>query len=358
MVICSQAFAGDLALLRRLREGNAEAASEVRKQLEAYIEASCSPIGDRRDRMSAISVLLDAMSANQYERLGHYRGNIPLGRFIAIETMDLLLGFILHLAEQDRNRAWRVFESFYLQKVRGWLRRSYGEDYEDIFHELKIALVEDEWFFLKKLEDERRQSTVDSNIMSRLFMKAYRVAMDWFRRKEGRMHIPRALDTTLEKAIFIAIRKKGPDPVTVRSALPDKILAGLSDGEFEEAFGRVLLLVPVKREMVSIDDVNVADNANMSENQLINSMDFRAHIRTLSEAERIRLSRFLTGQKPAEIARSEGVSVEKINEWRRRFIDRAKRKLNPEADATGDFIKDNKDRSPRFGRAGNTGDGV
>lgn len=210
------------ASLRAALNGDGAAGADFLRRISGIVWTSCTILaGDGSEARAAFQDVVEALRADDFSRLGGYKGRGRAETYVAVVTRDLLAMRILRLLQDDRQRGWAAFERFFAVDLQRLVRRRLGGPvYEDMradaYQEICVALIEDDYRRLRLYSGH-------GSFTGFVLRTADRLLIDFVRSVASRRRFPAAVVRlgSLEQDVFKLLAWRGvpPDVESVSAAL-------------------------------------------------------------------------------------------------------------------------------------------
>ncbi len=238
---------GDQRLARAVLAGDRKAAERFVQRMADPIWTACRLLtASDADARDAFGVVMVALQEDGFRRLRPYDGRSRLETFVSLLVRDLLAQRMLRLFQDDANRGWRAFESFFQADIkRVVLRRLPGAAYEDMrrdaYQEVSVALLEDNYRRLRAYSGMGSFTGFVIQVVDRLIV-------DFIRSFSARRRAPAAVKrlSALDQEVFKLVHWEGaePRPDVLAPLLAQRVQPAPSPSDVAGALARVQQSVP------------------------------------------------------------------------------------------------------------------
>src|SRR5579863_328514 len=106
--------AGDQSLVRAVIAGDRKAAERFIQRMADPIWTACRLLtGHESEARDAFGSVMASLQEDGFRRLRPYDGRSRIETFVSLVVRDLLAQRMLRLFQEDGNKGWRAFESFF-----------------------------------------------------------------------------------------------------------------------------------------------------------------------------------------------------------------------------------------------------
>ena len=356
---------GDLLLVHKVIQGAEGAWEQFVRRHSDLIYSFCHlvfPIDAVADEYLNI---LRSLRADDFAILRAFNGRAKLSTYLTLKIADLLATRLLRIFNEDPERAWKAFESFFKADITRIIARQFpfspmhqtlddGSSREDLYQEICVLLVEQDYRRLRSYDERGSFTGYIRQIVRNL-------CMDLFRKRQGRRRIPEVILQLpeLEQEIFKLLNWRGCAEQDLFNVLFNERANTYSVAQVEQAIVRVKGARLSSRfgsksheerprtssltwgtEETPVKEREIADFKSSPEREAIAAEERAAQEKTLAKLQQvvaelpadeqiyIRLRYYTTPTKsPRDIARIMGRSEEEIYKLRQKATSRLRAAL-------------------------------
>ena len=356
--------ASDQELVANMVAGDTTAFAVLERRMHDCVWTACLTLMGRNERLArdGFRAVWSGLAEASFKRCGAWRGREPFETFLTVKVRELLLEWCVQLFRNEDLLAKDIFVGLFDRPIRGWVAKRHRNDVDraDAYQTALAELFENDCRRLRAYEPP-------GNFANHVKVVVDNLLRDDLRRVIGRRRLPAAIEklTSLEQDVFKAIywndTPANPDTLLLVIGAPHQ---RSTQADVEAACLRVQKVLPAgyiaRPKDISIDapitsggdgdelsalvdtlpdedGVNplqaMLDREDDEQMQAALAAMKRAMDALVDEEDRLYIRLWLEGvEKPREIAKLMGISVNQVYVIKERVRRRLRASLAADAD--------------------------